>query len=197
MYDRLRPRASGSRPTDWLGSGNLVVRRSAFEAIGGFDTSLETCEDVDLCQRLVSRGGRIMAVDEMVNVHHGDPRTLSALFLGELWRGRDNLRVSLRVGLTLRSLPGLLIPVLTLIALVITVSGIVAAPWLVMPVAAVGFAALLLLAVPRAALLIRRTPSRARNLVAFSQALSFSTVYNFGRALALVARAGHGVRRAR
>ena len=40
----------------WLGSGNMAVRRSAFEEVGGFDTTLETCEDVDLCRKLRARG---------------------------------------------------------------------------------------------------------------------------------------------
>src|ERR1035437_2481149 len=48
-YDALRTRGPGMREVDWLGSGNLAIRRAAFEQLGGFDTSLETCEDVDLC----------------------------------------------------------------------------------------------------------------------------------------------------
>jgi hypothetical protein len=137
-----------------------------------------------------------MAVDAMVSVHHGDPRTLKALFLGELWRGRDNLRVSLRVPLTLGSLPGLAIPVLTLGALLITAGGILAAPWLGLAIAAAGLALLVMLAVPRAAMLFWRSPVSARGAVGALRAVSFSAFYNLGRAIALVARAGHGVRRA-
>jgi hypothetical protein len=54
----------------------------------------------------------------MVSVHYGDPGTLKALFLGELWRGRDSLKVTLRAPLTLRSIPGVAIPLLTLASLV-------------------------------------------------------------------------------
>ena len=38
-----------------------------------------------------------------VSVHYGDPRTLGAVFTGEMWRGRDNLRVTLRPPMNLRS----------------------------------------------------------------------------------------------
>jgi glycosyltransferase involved in cell wall biosynthesis len=107
-YGLLRGLPKGSQDVEWLGSGNLVVRRTVFQAVGGFDTALITCEDVDLCQRLIARGGRIVAVDAMVNVHYGDPRSLRALFRGELWRGRDNLRVTLRGPLTWRALPSVL-----------------------------------------------------------------------------------------
>jgi GT2 family glycosyltransferase len=83
----------------------------AFDAAGGFDTSLTTCEDVDLCNRLRAGGGRIVSDARMKNVHLGDPASLSALFKGERWRGRDNLRVSLRSSLTWRGLPSIVIPI--------------------------------------------------------------------------------------
>jgi hypothetical protein len=196
LYDRLRGHQPGARAVDWLGSGNLVVRRSAFAAIGGFDTALETCEDVDLCQRLIARGGRIMGVDAMVSVHHGDPRTLGALFRGELWRGRDNLRVSLRVPLTLRALPGVAIPVLTLVGLGIAAVGMALLRWGSWPLVVAGFTSVVALSVPHAVLVTSRTPASERGLVPGARTLVFSVVYNVARALALVVRAGHRTRTA-
>lgn len=110
-YDVLRGRLGVRRPVTWLGSGNLVVRRAAFEAIGGFDETLESCEDVDLCHRLRAGGGVLLNEPAMDSIHLGDPPTLKALFRSELWRGRDNLRVSLRHRLTPRDLPSVAIPV--------------------------------------------------------------------------------------
>ena len=40
MYDGLRRHPSRVEDVDWLPSGNLLVRRETFQAIGGFDTSL-------------------------------------------------------------------------------------------------------------------------------------------------------------
>jgi hypothetical protein len=54
----------------------------------------------------------------MVNVHHGDPATLGALFRGELWRGRGNLAVSFRSPMTLRELPSAITPIVQLAGLV-------------------------------------------------------------------------------
>src|SRR5262245_36441167 len=48
-YGHLRGIPAGQHDADWLGSGNLAIWRSAFEAVGGLDNRLETCEDVDLC----------------------------------------------------------------------------------------------------------------------------------------------------
>jgi glycosyltransferase involved in cell wall biosynthesis len=119
MYDALRGRTQGQSDVEWLGSGNMAVRRELFDKVGGFDVSLETCEDVDLCQRLLQAGFRVRGDDRMRNVHLGDPATLGKLYRSELWRGRDNLRVSLRYGLTLRGLPSVIMPVLELICLLI------------------------------------------------------------------------------
>ena len=106
-YDGLRTRPSEPADVEWLGSGNLVLRRAVFDEVGGFDTSLETCEDVDLCQRIRDRGHRIVCDPKLRSVHFGDPASLSALFAGELWRGRNNLRVTLRGPRTLRHLRGI------------------------------------------------------------------------------------------
>src|SRR5688572_624916 len=52
QYDGLRPRPQGREDVAWLGSGNLAVKRSVFERVGGFNESLTACEDVDLCNRI-------------------------------------------------------------------------------------------------------------------------------------------------
>ena len=55
--DRLPPGQS-SMEVDWLSGACLLVRRSAFEAIGGFDPGyFMYWEDADLCRRLRERGG--------------------------------------------------------------------------------------------------------------------------------------------
>ena len=113
-YDNLRARPSSRQDVDWLGSGNLAVSRAPFERLGGFDRSLEACEDVDLCNRLRLAGHRIVADPALRSVHFGDPSTLRALFFGELWRGRDNARVTWRGPRTLRHLRSMLIPIATL-----------------------------------------------------------------------------------
>jgi GT2 family glycosyltransferase len=58
----------------------MAVSKEAFFSIGGFDQTLETCEDVDLRQRLRARGWRVVGDDRLHNVHFGDPATLGHLF---------------------------------------------------------------------------------------------------------------------
>ena len=94
QYDGLRARPVRREEVTWLGSGNFAVKRAVFERVGGFNAVLTACEDVDFCNRLRQAGYRIVADPELRSVHFGDPQTLKALFFGELWRGRDNLRVT-------------------------------------------------------------------------------------------------------
>ena len=191
-YGALRGRTKGRHDTDWLGSGNMLVRKDAFEKVAGFDVSLEACEDVDLCRRLRSAGFRIVGDERLRSIHHGDPATLRALFRAERWRGRDNVRVSLRGPLRLRDLPSLVMPMLMLASLIAVIS----AP----AIAAVSGAGGLTLAVAGAVVIAALAAARAariiRNIerpspVSVARAFAVALTYEVARGIALVTRAPH------
>ena len=73
-YGYLRGGPRDQHDADWLGSGNLAVLRTAFELVGGFDTSLETGEDVDCCQRLRAAGLNRNSDSRLKSVHLARPR---------------------------------------------------------------------------------------------------------------------------
>lgn len=188
-YGSLRRVPSEPVEVDWLGAGNLAVRREVFEQVGGFDEALEACEDVDLCRRITGRGWRLLSVPGMGSVHHGDPATLGALFRGELWRGRDNLRVSVRPPLTWRTVAGLLNPVVTLVLLAATAAALVAVPWaggwpLLLAAAALGVPIAL-----RTLLMLRRGGRSAAGTPVTS--VGVAAAYEIARALALVVPGTH------
>jgi GT2 family glycosyltransferase len=193
-YDGLRSRPRTVQDVPWLPTGSLAVARKVFQAVGGFDASLEACEDVDFCERLRAHGHRLVYDPRLVSVHHGDPPTLWALFVGELWRGRDNLRVSLRPPIRLQSLPSVVTPVLVLMSLVFAVAG----PLLLPVGRAAAAAPLLVFAAGASALRAARmwVHLPRRTLMTGLQALAVATVYEIARALALVVRAPHSWRRA-
>jgi GT2 family glycosyltransferase len=193
-YDVLRRHESGIRDAEWLPSGNLVVRRTAFERVGGFDPNLETCEDVDLSQRMRAAGARLITNDRLRSIHYGDPSSLRALFWGELWRGRDNLRVSLRVPLTLRGLPSLVIPLVNLAALATILGGCLAWPVAGWRLPAAGAILLAFGLGARSFALLYRTRATDRRVSAL-QVVMISAVYDLARSLALVSRVGHDRRR--
>jgi hypothetical protein len=189
LYDAFRDHLDGRHAVEWLGSGNMFLRRDLFERLGGFDTTLEACEDVDLCRRVRGSGYEIVADAGIRSTHYGDPPTLKKLFLSELWRGRDNLRVSLRPPRTARGLFTALVPVVDLIAIVAIVGGLVAWPWGGGWVAG----AALLIGAPPTALRAMRLYARIRDRQSgdLLRASVVAIVYDVARALALALQAGH------
>lgn len=187
-YDLLRDHRPGVRDAAWLGSGNLVVRREVFTRVGCFDERLETCEDVDLCQRFTQAGFRILSDSRLKSTHYGDPRTLARLWKSELWRGRDNLRVSLRA-LSWRELPSVLIPILQLVATCVVIAGLASGGRRGFTVATAALAGVLSLTALRA----WRMASRLERpgLVSLGQAACVAFFYDAARAMALVVRMPH------
>jgi glycosyltransferase involved in cell wall biosynthesis len=189
-YDGLRRRPPDLSDVDWLGGGNFAVKRCVFTAIGGFDRSLRTCEDVDFCRRLRRAGHRIVCASALINVHLGDPSSLTELFFGELWRGRDNFRASLRGPWSLRALPSAIVPVIDLGALGLALYGLAMGSWSSVAVAGVTIVGL---ASIRATRMLRR--DRSPTLGRATQGLIVALVYDIARAFAPWARAGHRRRR--
>ena len=191
MYDALRQRQTGHQPAVWLPSGNLAVRRIAFESIGGFDDTLVTCEDVDLCRRLRAKGWQLIEAGELRSVHRGDPATLVELFRGELWRGRDNLRVSLRQIDNVRDVIGMAIPLAVLAAVLALLSGLLAVPFAGWSLAAAGALVLTLPLIARSMLLLKRTTHRGSRTRRVVEALLVSAAYDLARAIALIVPGSH------
>ena len=73
-----------------INSGHLVITRSFFERLHGFDTRLETGEDYDLSMRALRAGGEIRNNPRLAVVHLGYPRTASAFVRREMWHGRGD-----------------------------------------------------------------------------------------------------------
>ena len=97
-----RPSISEFRDVDYLPAGNLAVRRSVFLSVGGFDETLETGEDPDLCVRISRSGLRIVEYSRMRCIHLGEPRKLTDVYRRERWHGR---------GLRLRYSDGRIAPI--------------------------------------------------------------------------------------
>lgn len=112
----LGPLEAAVRPrgrVPYVPTAALVVRRAAFDAIGGFDADLTVGEDVDLVWRLVE-AGHTVRYDPRVVVHH-DVRTGPGAWL------RQRYRYGTSAAPLARRHPGALAPV--------SVSGWSAAAW--------------------------------------------------------------------
>lgn len=72
---------------DYVPSGNLMMRRSQFGQIGGFDEALQTSEDFDLCLRARQAGFAVHAISELAVVHLRMPQTMREFYRRERWHG--------------------------------------------------------------------------------------------------------------
>jgi cellulose synthase/poly-beta-1,6-N-acetylglucosamine synthase-like glycosyltransferase len=72
---------------EWINSANFAIRRSVFEQIGGFDETLETGEDAEICQRIRRIGGRLVEDRRLAVAHLDNAKTLTVFFRKERWRG--------------------------------------------------------------------------------------------------------------
>jgi glycosyltransferase involved in cell wall biosynthesis len=95
---------------EWLESMNMFVRRVEFENVSGFDETMVTCEDYDLCLRL-RESGRIVSDPEIVATHHGESASLTHFFKKEYWRGTSNLYGFRRHGFSWNELPSVAFPI--------------------------------------------------------------------------------------
>jgi GT2 family glycosyltransferase len=80
------------KPVDWVQSAAMLVRRSAAEEIGYFDTEFFVYSDeVDFCKRLQDAGHHVLYVPDARAVHHEQLQTgnVPARRIVEFSRNRD------------------------------------------------------------------------------------------------------------
>lgn len=103
----------------WLPSGNLLINRSAFTDVEGFDERLTTCEDLDICDRLRSAGYKLMFVKSAAVVHTGESKSAYAMFKKEIWRGKDSIGRLSVIMENPREIFSILLPVIQLFFLIL------------------------------------------------------------------------------
>ncbi len=80
----------------WVPAGDMIVARSTFERVGGFDESIQTNEDCELCERVRAAGLNVVSDAAVAVVHLGTPQTLPRFYKEIRWHATDGLRVFLR-----------------------------------------------------------------------------------------------------
>jgi glycosyltransferase involved in cell wall biosynthesis len=119
-------------PKNYINGGNVIVTRTLFDKINGFDERLETGEDVDFCLRAQQVTDQFVINPDFVTLHEGFPKDVKSFMKRERWHGKgdfEHLDFLIRsktaiLTLVFMLLHGLL--VLSLIALAINGSGMAA-----------------------------------------------------------------------
>ncbi len=87
---------SSAGETSYVPSGDLLVSRSTFDRIGGFDESLQTNEDYEFCQRAKRAGFPVCSFPQLEVIHLGTPQSISEFYNKQAWHGQDVFRVFVR-----------------------------------------------------------------------------------------------------
>jgi glycosyltransferase involved in cell wall biosynthesis len=95
-WERLHYRGV-AQVTALVNSADFAVRREAFWAVDGFEESLITGEDADLCLRLTEAGHTLVELPELQVLHLDNPRSLMGFTRKEVWHGLGAL-ATLRTG---------------------------------------------------------------------------------------------------
>ncbi|HXO39041.1 MAG TPA: glycosyltransferase [Candidatus Acidoferrum sp.] len=77
-------------------AGDLIMRREDFLRLGGFDETIQTNEDYELCERARSAGMQVRAFPQIGVIHLGTAQSLRVFFRKQAWHGTHVIKVFLR-----------------------------------------------------------------------------------------------------
>jgi len=73
--------------SEWVPSGNFIVRKNAFYDVGGFEEKLQTGEDTNICQKLSDKGHKIYCIPILAVKHLGEAAKIIQFFKKQQWHG--------------------------------------------------------------------------------------------------------------
>ena len=76
----------------FVNGGHLMMSRSLFDQIDGFDEALETGEDTEICLRAQRNGAMIRCDKQLHAVHMGYPNDLGHFFRRERWHRKGSFQ---------------------------------------------------------------------------------------------------------
>lgn len=72
---------------NFISAGDMLIWKTLFNRIGGFDETLVTGEDYEICQRIKMNGKKIWSSSNLDVVHLGNVKTLREVLKKERWYG--------------------------------------------------------------------------------------------------------------
>jgi glycosyltransferase involved in cell wall biosynthesis len=116
-------------------AGDLIMRKEDFLRLGGFDETIQTNEDYELCERARAAGMKVRAFPEIGVVHLGTAQSLKVFFRKQAWHGTHVIKVFLRDPIRSHNRKAVFFAAYTFLCLVAVLAGAVWAamlhgPWL-------------------------------------------------------------------
>ena len=165
-------------------AGDLIMRREDFFGLGGFDETIQTNEDYELCERARAAGMKVRAFPEIGVVHLGTAQSLKVFFRKQAWHGTHVIKVFLRDVFRSHNRKAVFFAAYTFLCLLAVVAGALwtlagHGPWLFPVMSAVA------LCLPPAALSLRQVLTSKR-LLDFFPLFALYLTYGIARAKALL-----------
>ncbi len=79
-----------AKEVDYINGANIVLSRTVFEKVGGFDQSLDTGEDYEFSMRAKKKGVNVIENKKLKVIHDGFPTTIKEFFKREVWHGKGD-----------------------------------------------------------------------------------------------------------
>ncbi len=80
------------KEVNYINSGHLIVEKTYFDKLGGFNANMITGEDYEICLRAKEKGYIIENDPELYVIHEGYPKTISNFIKREIWHGTQDVR---------------------------------------------------------------------------------------------------------
>ena len=77
----------------YVPSGNMLMKSSTFMRIGGFNETIKTSEDCELCSRARGDGFTVREISALTVIHWRTPQTLKEFYRREAWHGEHVAKV--------------------------------------------------------------------------------------------------------
>lgn len=106
-------------PTNALPGGSMSILASAFRQVGGFDSSLITGEDADLCERLLVNGASIVESQELMVTHLRNMNSLRMFYRKQRWHSLGSGKLSRNRLIDKISIAAMCHAILTIVALLV------------------------------------------------------------------------------
>ena len=105
-------------------AGDLIMRREDFLRLGGFDETIQTNEDYELCERARKSGMHVTAFPAIGVVHLGTAQSLRVFFRKQAWHGTHVIKVFLRDMLKSHNRKAVFFAAYTLLCVLAALAGI-------------------------------------------------------------------------
>ena len=171
--------ASGNTLPKALLGCSILIKKSLFESVNGFDSKLEAGEDSAFTERLLSIGARVQITRDLNVTHLGNAKNLSDFLKRQIWHGslyRKDLKRNLKDPIFFLALTYPLLLALSIITLKLstTVSFFAFITWVFTPC----------ILTAKRHLRAKKPPSLRQLPLAYI----LDSTYLFGRALALIVK---------